>query len=319
MTQTIKIFRYPIDFGIIPSVYAPINNFFSAWFIAIRPKTLPAAAAPVIVGSALAFENNSFGGIVAVVCLLCAIFLQIGSNLANDVFDFEKGADAGERLGPTRVTQAGILTPRQVKTGMWIVFGITAIMGLFLIMIGGWPVFIIGIAAIISAIAYTGGPYPLGYHGLGDLFVFIFFGLAATAGTYYLHTGLVSAAALWMAAAMGSLTVSILVVNNLRDIESDRKVKKLTLAVRYGAKNAKLEYIVLVISAYGVPLFLMIAGDLPPLGMLTWLSLPLTIKWIYFVTRKSGRELNKALAGTGAVELLYALLFAAGMLITVVI
>ena len=167
------------------------------WMLAIRPKTLPAATAPVIVGGSLAYLSDGFrlGGFF--VCLLVALLLQIGSNLANDVFDFEKGVDRAERLGPTRVTQSGMLTPNQVKSGMVVVFGISSVLGVYLIYEGGWPILILGVAAILSAVAYTGGPYPLGYHGLGDLFVFIFFGLAATTGTYYILVGTINTAA-WM-------------------------------------------------------------------------------------------------------------------------
>jgi len=156
---------------------------FKIWLLASRPKTLPAAAAPIIVGSALTYADGSFRPLIALICLLTALLLQIGSNLANDVFDYEKGTDQGERLGPTRVTQSGLLTPGEVKRGMMVVFGISAALGLYLISVGGWPILILGVAAILSAIAYTGGPYPLGYHGLGDLFVFIFFGLVAVTGT----------------------------------------------------------------------------------------------------------------------------------------
>jgi 1,4-dihydroxy-2-naphthoate octaprenyltransferase len=281
--------------------------------MAIRPKTLPAAAAPVITGSALAFSNNSFDVFIAIACLLSALLLQIGSNLANDVFDFEKGADAGDRLGPIRVTQAGLLTPKQVKMGMWVVFGITALLGLYLTLKGGWPILILGIAAILSAIAYTGGPYPLGYHGLGDVFVFIFFGLGATAGSFYLQVGAVATSVWWMAAAMGCLTVSILVVINLRDIEFDRFVEKRTMAVRLGVRGAHNEYFIMMIIAYCVPLLIWVTGMASAWGMVTWLSIPLAIYWARFITRNTGKALNRALAGTGQIELLYSILFAFGL------
>jgi 1,4-dihydroxy-2-naphthoate octaprenyltransferase len=264
----------------------------------------------------MAFADNHFKPGPALICLLVALFLQIGSNLANDVFDYEKGADAGERLGPTRVTQAGLLTPNQVKWGMWGVFGVTSRLGISLIIVGGWQILVVGVTAILSAIAYTGGPFPLGYHGLGDLFVFVFFGLAATAGSYYIQAGAVTSSVWWMAAAMGFLTVNILVVNNLRDIENDRAVNKKTLAVRFGTKGARVEYIILMIAAYLIPVYVWGTGITSLWGLITWVSLPIAIRWARFVTQKSGRALNQALAGTGQVELIYALLYTLGMILS---
>jgi 1,4-dihydroxy-2-naphthoate octaprenyltransferase len=285
--------------------------------MAIRPKTLPASTAPVIAGSALAFANNSFSFPIAIACLVSALLLQIGSNLANDVYDFEKGADSGERLGPIRVTQAGLLRPNQVKAGMWFVFGITTLLGIFLIYKGGWIILVLGVAAIISAIAYTGGPYPLGYHGLGDLFVFIFFGLGATVGTFYLQTGSVVPNIWWVATAMGCLTVSILIVNNLRDMENDQKVGKKTLVVRLGKRWAYGEYILMLSIAYGVPLVTWIMGLSTPWVMLTWFSIPSAFRWTMFIINNSGKALNKALAGTGQNELIYAILFTIGTVVAV--
>ncbi len=289
------------------------------WLLASRPKTLPAAAAPVIVGTALAFSDSSFRFAPALACLLAALLLQIGSNLANDVFDYEKGADQEERFGPTRVTQAGLLTPGQVKRGMMIIFGLSAFLGLYLISVGGWPILFLGVAAILSAIAYTGGPYPLGYHGLGDLFVFIFFGLAAVAGTYYVQVGTVAQPVWGMAVAMGLLTVAILVVNNLRDIESDRNSNKRTLAVRFGERSARLEYTICLIGAYLIPVALWGAGNLPLLGLLVFLTIPTSIRLVQAVYTDTGKALNKTLAGTGRLELFYALSFALGLIIATLI
>ena len=290
-----------------------IPAWWQTWILASRPKTLPAAAAPVIVGTAMAYADRSFQIGPALACLLAALFLQIGSNLANDVFDYEKGADQGERLGPMRATQAGLLTPEQVKRGMLLVFGIAALLGLYLAFVGGWPILILGVAAIISAIAYTGGPYPLGYHGLGDLFVFIFFGLAAVAGTYYVQALAVTSPVWWMSGSMGLLTVAILVVNNLRDIESDRSVGKRTLAVRWGVSGARLEYVFCLLGAYIIPLALWGAGKFPLLSLLVFLTLPVALGLVRAIYSDSGRVLNKTLAGTGRLELLYALSFALGL------
>lgn len=285
------------------------------WWLASRPKTLPAAAAPVIVGSALAYAEDGFRFGPALACLLAALLLQIGSNLANDVFDYEKGADQGERFGPTRVTQAGMLTPGEVKRGMIMVFGLSALLGIYLIFVGGWPILALGVAAILSAIAYTGGPFPLGYHGLGDLFVFIFFGLAAVAGTYYVQVGTVTAPVWGMAVAMGLLTIAILVVNNLRDIENDRKSNKRTLAVRFGAQKARLEYVICLLGAYFIPVVLWGLGKLPLPGMLVLFTIPSSMRLVQAILTDTGRTLNKTLAGTGRLELIYALSFALGLVV----
>ncbi len=254
--------------GIIATMSENSLTRFQIWLLASRPKTLPAAGAPVIVGSALAYADGNFQFGSALACLVAALLLQIGSNLANDVFDYENGADQGERLGPTRVTQTGLLTPGEVKRGMLVIFGLSAIIGVYLIFIGGWPILVLGVAAILSAIAYTGGPYPLGYHGFGDLFVFIFFGLAAVAGTYYVQLMVVTLPVWGMSVAMGLLTVAILVVNNLRDIESDRQSNKRTLAVRFGEHSARLEYVICFLGAYITPVVLWGLGELPLLSLI---------------------------------------------------
>lgn len=285
------------------------------WLLAIRPRTLPAAAAPVIVGSALAFYDDAFQFLPTLAALLGALLLQIGANLANDVFDFKKGADTSERLGPPRVTQMGLLTPGQVYIGMIIVFALAALIGLYLIYVGGWVIFVIGILSIVSAIAYTGGPFPLGYHGLGDIFVFLFFGLAAVCGTYFVQAGRVTNF-VWLAAIpIGLLAVAILVVNNLRDIDTDRAAGKKTLAVRFGARGAQVEYLALLAIAYLVPLlFIALNFDLIPI-LLTSFSIPLVLPLIRIVLHERGRALNAALAGTARLEFVYALLFAVGLLL----
>ena len=283
--------------------------------LAIRPRTLPAAAAGVVMGSALAWRDGSFRLDAALACLLTALLLQIGSNLANDVFDFERGTDTPERLGPVRVTQAGLLTPSQVKYGMGVVFGLAALFGLYLAWLGGWPIIIIGLAAMLCAIAYTGGPFPLGYYGLGDLFVFIFFGLASVAGTYYVQTGSVSPAAWWMTIPPGLIVTAILVVNNLRDLENDRKAGKRTLAVILGERTTKIEYLFCMIAAYLVLPLAASMGVIPWSALLAWLSLPLALRATRLVFTQRGRPLNAALAGTGQTALLFSVLFWLGLLI----
>lgn len=289
---------------------------WNAWKLAIRPRTLPAAAAGVITGSALAWWDGVFRLDAALACLCTALLLQMGSNLANDVFDYERGTDTAERAGPVRVTQAGLLTPSQVKMGMLVVFALAALFGLYLAWLGGWPIVILGIAAILSAIAYTGGPFPLGYYGLGDVFVFLFFGLAAVAGTYYLQAGFVSAAAWWMSIPPGLIITAILVVNNLRDLENDRKAGKRTLAVIMGERATKMEYLICMIAAYLVIPLAAWLNIIPWFSLLTWLSIPLAVRTMKIVITQKGRPLNAALAGTGQVALSFSVLFWIGLFLS---
>jgi 1,4-dihydroxy-2-naphthoate octaprenyltransferase len=292
-----------------------LNAFnWNAWMLAIRPRTLPAAAAGVVMGAALSWHDGYFQLDAVLVCLFTALLLQIGSNLANDVFDFQRGTDTAERLGPTRVTQAGMLTPRQVKVGMALVFAVAGLSGLYLAWLGGWVIIILGIAAIISAIAYTGGPFPIGYHGLGDIFVFIFFGLASVAGTYYIQAGSISPAVWWMTIPPGLIITAILVVNNLRDLENDRKAGKHTMAVRLGEKGTKLQYVICMVIAYLVLFPVAYTGLIPWAALTAWLSLPLAIQGTKVVLTQKGRPLNAALAKTGQTALVFSLLFWLGLL-----
>ena len=282
--------------------------------LAIRPRTLPAAAAGIVMGAALAWRDGFFRLDASLVCLFTALLLQIGSNLANDVFDFERGTDTAERLGPTRVTQAGMLTPRQVKAGMAVVFGLSAMLGLYLAWLGGWAILILGVAAILSAIAYTGGPFPLGYYGLGDIFVFIFFGLVSVAGTYYIQAGTVTPAVWWMTVPPGLIVTAILVVNNLRDLEHDRKAGKHTLAVRLGEKGAMVQYTACMVVAYLVLIPAVGLNLIPWTTLLACLSLPIAWQATQVVLTQKGRPLNAALAKTGQTSLVFSLLFWVGLL-----
>lgn len=288
---------------------------FAILMMAIRPRTLPAAAASAIVGSALAFTDGKFQPGPALAALLVGVLLQIGANFANDVFDFHKGADTQDRLGPVRVTQAGLVTPAQMLVWTGIVFGLAGLAGLYLTLAGGWPVVIIGVCSILAALAYTGGPFPFGYHGLGDLFVFIFFGLVAVCGTYYVQALEVPMQCIWAAVPMGLLITAILVVNNLRDIETDRKAGKKTLAVRLGAAGAQREYVLCLVGAYLTPIGFWLAGGATPWVLLSWLSLPYAIPIVKTIFRVKGRPLNKALAATGQLTLFFALLFSAGLIL----
>jgi 1,4-dihydroxy-2-naphthoate octaprenyltransferase len=283
------------------------------WWIAIRPKTLPAAASGVITGTALAWWDGAFKPLPALAALACALLLQIGSNLANDVYDFERGTDTEGRRGPTRVTQAGIFTPDQVKVMMGIVFGLAGLFGLYLVWVAGPLALLVGAAAILAAILYTGGPRPLGYIGLGDLMVFLFFGVAAVAGSYWVQAGTVSPQAWLMSVPIGFLIVDILVVNNLRDIESDRAAGKRTLAVRLGERGARMEYFGLMVAAYAILLLPAFTGFLPWTVLIVAFSIPLAWRTAHIVLTQKGAPLNAALGGTGQTVFGYSLLFSAAL------
>ncbi len=285
------------------------------WWLAIRPKTLPAAAAGVIVGTALAWRNGGFSLGPALAALGVALLLQIGSNLANDVYDDERGADTTDRLGPVRVTQSGLLSRDQVKRGMKIVLALAFAIGIYLTFVRGVMVLVIGVAAIVAAVAYTGGPYPLGHHGLGEVFVFLFFGLTSVVGTYWVQTGTTSVLAWLVATAIGAIITAIIVVNNLRDIEQDRAANKRTVAVRIGARATKFEYGTLMTLPYALLTILVVMHALPLAALLTWLSLPLALRATHRVFAQTGRSLNAALAETGQTALVYSVLFAVGMVL----
>lgn len=286
-----------------------------AWIMASRPRTLPAAIAPVVVGTALAVHDGAFQPMAALVALVAALLIQVGSNLANDLGDYLRGTDARERVGPLRVTTAGLLSPREVQAGMVVVFGLAALCGLYLISLGGWPILLIGVLSIAAAIAYTAGPLPFGYYGLGDLGVFVFFGLAAVCGTYYVQARTLTLA-VWLAAvAMGCLVTAILVVNNVRDADTDAAAGKRTLAVLLGRQGARIEYLVLLVIAYVVPLILWLGLDYRPGVLLAWLTLPLAYRQTRAVFTVLGPALNKTLAGTAQLAVAYALALAVGVVV----
>ena len=294
-----------------------VESKVKIWILAARPKTLPAAAAPVIVGSAFAYKDGSFNLLPALAALIAALLLQIGANLANDVFDYYRGADTPERLGPRRVTQSGLLTSSEVLAGTWIVFGSAAILGIYLYLNAGWLVLMIGILAILAALAYTGGPIPLGYYGLGDLTVFIFFGFAAVTGTYYVQAQRLSIPVIWASIPMGLLITAILVVNNLRDIKTDSQAGKRTLAVRIGIKGTRIEYFLCVLLSYIVPGIMWGLGMVSFWAALVLVSVPLAISLVRSIWTESGSILNQALEGTGRLVLIYSLLFSIGVIIPV--
>lgn len=285
------------------------------WKLAVRPKTLPAAASPVVLGSALAFSTGEFDIGIALATLVAALLLQIGANLANDVFDFHRGVDTHDRLGPLRTTQAGLLEPNDVLRGMWITFGIASVLGIYLYFAAGWLVVLLGLSSILTAIVYTGGPFPLGYYGLGDLLVFIFFGPVAVCGTYFIQTNQINSS-IWIASlTMGFLITAILVVNNLRDIETDRKTGKRTLAVRLGPQKTRIEYLICLAGAYLVPAMMVTAQLLTVWVFLVYLSLPYTVSLVKSIKHDTGRSLNTTLARTGQLTLIFSLLFSTGTII----
>ena len=284
-----------------------------AWTLAARPRTLPVSVGPVVVGTAIAFAEDGLRWLPALAALAGALLLQVGSNLANDVFDFERGADGADRIGPPRATQMGLLSPAQMRLGMALVFGAAAAVGLYLVWVAGWPVAVAGALAIAAAIAYTGGPWPFGYRGLGDPAVFLFFGVVAVVGTAYVQTGSFSGSALAASVPVGALASAILVVNNTRDIATDAAAGKRTLAVRLGRAGAIAEYRALVFGAFAALPFY------AALGMASWtvmapcVLLPLAVRLERVVsTHTDGPALNEALAGTARLGLLFCVLFAAG-------
>ncbi|HUS17087.1 MAG TPA: 1,4-dihydroxy-2-naphthoate polyprenyltransferase [Chloroflexia bacterium] len=286
------------------------------WLLAARPATLPAAIVPVLVGTALAAAEGTFRPAPFLAALVASLLIQVGTNLANDLFDFQKGADTAERLGPTRVTQSGLVTPATVRNAMVATFTAAALIGVYLIAVGGWPILVVGVLSIISAVAYTGGPWPLGYHGLGEVFVFLFFGVVAVAGSYYLQAGTVSAVALAASIPVGLLCTAIIIVNNVRDIDTDRRAGKRTLAVRIGRTATRALYTACVAVSYAVPVAFWLAGVRGLVALLPLISIPLAVPLVRTVwTATSGPPLNGVLKGTGRLHLVFGLLFAVSLLI----
>lgn len=294
-----------------PSGVAP--GSLRAWLLASRPATLSAAFVPVAVGTACAYASGSLRWDTAVAALLGAFGIQIGTNFANDVFDAEKGADTAARLGPTRAVAAGLLGARAMRLGMIAAFGFATACGVYLTWIAGWPIVAIGIASVLSGIAYTGGPYPLGYHGLGDVFVMAFFGFVAVCGTALVQGGEVPSLAWWASVPVGALATAILVVNNLRDRHTDIVAGKRTLAVRFGRLGAEIEYGLLVLAAYAVPVALFARGDSGAAVLAPVVTLPIALALFAQVRAREGAALNATLAGTAKLLLLFGVAFAIGI------
>ncbi len=286
------------------------------WLHASRPKTLPAALAPVIIGTAMAFADGRLHLLAAVMTALAALFIQIGTNYANDYFDFFKGADDNERLGPVRATQAGLVKPAAMKQAFIAAYALATLFGAYLVYRGGWPIVIIGFLSILFGIAYTGGPYPLGYNGLGDIFVFIFFGPVAVGGAYYVQALEINYYVLLAGIAPGLFSTAILTVNNLRDINTDRKAGKKTLAVRWGENFSRLEYLfcLLVAPLWVIPIVLLTRAHYAVfIVFLIWFAAIFPLKIVFM--EKPGVIYNYVLAATGRLLLIYSLLFSTGWLI----
>jgi 1,4-dihydroxy-2-naphthoate polyprenyltransferase len=283
--------------------------------MAARPRTLPAAIAPVLVGTAAAIEVSDelrVGAFIA--ALVGSIFIQIGTNLANDYSDARRGADTADRLGPVRVTSSGLVAPRRVLVATWVAFAIAVAAGIYLATVAGVVILIVGAASILAGVLYTGGPRPYGYEGLGELFVFLFFGMVAVNGSYYVQLERLEWLPAGLSLAVGFLATAILVVNNVRDIETDQRAGKMTLAVRFGRQRTRNLYALLVAAAFAAVPITLLAAEGPALGLLALLSAPLVPRPLAAVlTRTDGPSLNGALASTGALLAAFSVLLAAGL------
>ncbi|MFT5702299.1 MAG: 1,4-dihydroxy-2-naphthoate octaprenyltransferase [Desulforhopalus sp.] len=289
---------------------------FQLWWLAIRPKTLPAAVGPVAVGTAVALADDHFLVLPALGCFLGAMLLQIGVNLANDYFDFKNNIDSDERQGPVRVTQSGLIAPEEVKRGMIICLVLAALVFTYLGVVGGLPIILVGIFSVLAALAYSGGPFPIASNGLGEIFVFIFFGLVAVGGTYYIQAKDLTTVAVLAAIPPGLLITAIMVVNNLRDIDTDKKAGKRTLAVMLGRYRTIIEYKILIIASYVVPVCMLVFGMADGFILLPITTLPMARSLMLKVECDLGTNLNELLASTARLSLMYCLMFSFGLVYT---
>ena len=287
------------------------------WLMAARPRTLPAAVAPVLVGTALAGFAHVFHPLRFLAALIGAIFIQVGTNLSNDYSDARRGADTEDRLGPVRVTAGGLVPPRQVLIATYASFGVAVLAGIYLIAVAGWELLLVGAASILAGVLYTGGPRPYGYEGLGELFVFLFFGIVAVVGSFFVQTTHLHWEAFALAVPVGLLASAILVVNNVRDIDTDRRAGKRTLAVRLGRERTRVLYAAMIYGAYLLVPVTWLFGPLKPWVLLAWLTLPVAAPVVRVVrNRTDGASLNGALAQTGMLQLTFCVLLSAGLLLS---
>jgi len=286
------------------------------WLVAARPRTLPAAVAPVLVGTSLAISEDTFRPLAFACALLGSVFIQIGTNLSNDYSDARRGADTEDRLGPVRVTAGGLMPPRQVLIGTYVAFGLAVLAGVYLIAIAGWQLLLVGAASILAGVLYTGGPRPYGYEGLGEVFVFLFFGVVAVVGSYFVQTEHLRWEAFALSVPVGLLAAAILLVNNIRDADTDRRAGKNTLAVRLGRERARVLFVASIAGAYvTVPLVAAFGRHIAPLVLLALLSVLLAVPLIRTVrARTDGPSLNEALARTGMLLGSFSVLLSIGLL-----
>jgi 1,4-dihydroxy-2-naphthoate polyprenyltransferase len=287
------------------------------WLVAARPRTLPAAIAPVLVGTSLAASEDVFKPLRFAAALVGSIFIQIGTNLANDYSDARRGADTEERLGPVRVTAGGLMPPRRVLVGTWVAFGIAVAAGSYLAAVAGWELLVVGVVSIAAGVLYTGGPRPYGYEGLGELFVFVFFGLVAVGGSYFVQTEDLRWEAVALGVPVGLLAAAILVVNNVRDIETDRRAGKRTLAVRLGRERAVRVFTIMLVLAFAAVPIIAIVGDIDDWILLALLATPLAVPLRRtLAARRDGPALNQLLADTGRLLAVFSLLLSIGLLLS---
>jgi len=298
------------------AVVAPPSGL-RIWLMAARVRTLPAALAPVLVGTSLAGFGGVFHPLRFVAALIGAIFIQVGTNLSNDYSDARRGADAEDRLGPVRVTAGGLVPPSRVLAATYISFGVAVLAGVYLIVVAGWQLLLVGAASILAGVLYTGGPRPYGYEGLGEVFVFLFFGIVAVAGSYFVQVRQLDWEAFALAVPVGLIASGILVVNNVRDIDSDRRARKRTLAVRLGRARTRVMFAVLIYLAYVLAPVTWWFGPLSAWLLLPWLTLPLAARVVRVVrSHVDGASLNQALAQTGMLQLVFCALLCAGLLLS---
>ncbi|SDO57950.1 1,4-dihydroxy-2-naphthoate polyprenyltransferase [Desulforhopalus singaporensis] len=283
------------------------------WLLAARPKTLPAALSPVVVGSAVAYDDGLFAPLPALMCLLCAVLMQVGVNLANDYFDGKNNIDAERKAGPVRVTQSGLIPAQDVKRAMYVVFAAAVLVFCYLSLVGGLPLLLLGVLSVAAALAYSGGPYPLASHGMGELFVFVFFGLVAVGATYYIQAGRVTPQLFGAALVPGLLITAIMVVNNLRDIDTDKKAGKNSLAVILGRSRTIIGFRLLVGAAYMVPLAMLPGKDVTIAILLPLVTFPVALSLCRKVGHYSGSRLNELLAATARLSLVFSVLFSLGL------
>lgn len=288
---------------------------FQSWILASRPRTLPAALVPVMVGSALAIYHGIFFPAYSIVALLCSILIQIGTNFTNDLYDYLIGTDTNQRKGPLRVLASGLISVKEMKWGIYLVFFTAFLLGLYLVYSVGIMILWIGIFSIIAGLAYTAGPFPLAYNGLGDLFVFIFFGIVGTVGTYYLHAQQFTFLAFLISLPVGALITNILVVNNYRDIEEDKTAGKNTLAVLLGKEFSKYEYVFLILVSFFIPFLLHFKYDFNIWIFLPYITLPIAISLVKMIYKLTGTQLNKTLELSAKFSALYGLLLSIGIIL----